>query len=107
MLSVFQVVFILFALFAIVSVVNKRRESSLGPKGMLFWILFWVGASIVVMWPESVQIIARRFGIGRGVDFVIYIALVIIFFILFRLHVKFEELKRDLTKVVRDKALDK
>ncbi|MBT3538532.1 DUF2304 domain-containing protein [Candidatus Parcubacteria bacterium] len=105
MLLIFQILFILFALFAIANVLGKKREGLLGPKGTLFWILFWFIAGVVVIWPNSVQQIANNFGIGRGVDFVMYIAFALIFFILFRLHVKFEELKRDVTKVVRGKAL--
>ena len=107
MLLIFQILFILFVLFAIASVAGKKREGILGSKGVLFWIIFWVLAVVVVLWPNSVQVIANHLGIGRGVDLVFYSALAIIFFILFRLHVKLEELKRDITHVVREKTLKK
>ncbi|PLX28751.1 DUF2304 domain-containing protein [Candidatus Parcubacteria bacterium] len=107
MLLIFQILFILFALFAIANVVSKKKEGALGPKGILFWILFWVVAAMVVVWPDSAQTIANKLGIGRGVDLVIYSAIAVIFFVLFRLHVKMESLKRDFTQIVRDKALKK
>ena len=107
MLILCQILLVLFALFAIINVAKKKKEGLLGPKGFVFWILFWIIAGVVVVWPNSVQNIADRLGIGRGVDLVIYIAIAIIFFILFRLHVKMESLKRDLTTVVREDTLKK
>lgn len=106
MLILFQLLFSLFVVFAIISVATKRRGGLLGPKGTVFWVLFWVLASVFVWWPDSTVILANYLGIGRGTDLVLYISLVVIFFILFRLHVKIESIGRDITKVVRKEALD-
>ena len=105
MIILFQILFTLFALFAIVSVIKRKKEGLLGSKGVFFWIGFWVLACVAVLWPNSTVIIANTFGIGRGTDFVIYVALVIIFYILFRLHIKLESVGRDITKVVRREAV--
>lgn len=105
MLIIFQILFAIFSLFAIVSVFKKKNSGLLGPKGTFFWVLFWITVALVVVWPNSVQRIADHIGIGRGADLVIYISIVAIFYLLFRLNVKVEGLKRDLTKVVRDEAL--
>jgi len=105
MLIIFQILLALFALFAIVNVFKKRKEGLLGPKGALFWILFWVAVGMVVIWPDSVQKIADHIGIGRGADLVIYISVAVIFYLLFRLNIKTEGLKRDLTKVVREDCI--
>ncbi len=106
MLILFQTLFTVFTLYALSSVIARKRSGELGPKGLVFWMLFWVVATVFVWYPESTNIIARTFGIGRGTDFVLYVSLVVIFFVLFRLHVKIESMSRDVTKVVRDKALD-
>jgi len=60
-----------------------------------------------VWWPDSTVIVANYLGIGRGTDLILYISLAVIFFILFRLHVKIESIGRDITKVVRKDSLDK
>lgn len=105
MLILFQILFTAFALFAIGSVVKRKKEGLLGPKGVFFWVGFWVLACVAVLWPNSTVIFANTFGIGRGTDFVLYISLVIIFFVLFRLHIKLESIGRDITKVVRRDTL--
>ena len=97
MLITFQILLVLFALFAVFSVAQKKKQGLLGPKGSVFWVLFWIAVAIVVAWPTSVQKIADHIGIGRGADLVIYISVAVIFYLLFRLNVKMESLKRDLT----------
>lgn len=105
MIFVFQLLLVLFAIFAIFNVIRRQKEGLLGPKGGIFWVLFWLGVALVVIWPVSVQRLADHIGIGRGADLVIYISLAGIFFILFRLNIKLEGLRRDLTEVVREEAL--
>ena len=106
MLILFQLLFILFSLFAIISVIKRKREGLLGPKGMIFWIGFWLLAVILVLWPNSTGVVANYLGIGRGADLVFYVSLVVIFYLVFKLNVKLESLGRDVTKVVRAKSLE-
>lgn len=75
-------------------------------RGALFWLLCIVAADIAVIQPEITTTIANRFGIGRGVDFVVYLSIILIFFILFRLHLKVESISRDITELIRQRALD-
>ncbi len=105
MLTIFQIIFVLFVLFALGTVVARRRDGVLGPKATLFWILFWIAVGLVVVWPDSVQRLADHIGIGRGVDVVIYASIAMLFFLVFKMNVKIEGLKRDLTEVVREKTL--
>lgn len=105
MIILFQILFLLFVLFAIFSVIRRKKEGTLGPKGTLFWILFWVIAAAAVLWPNSTTVIANYLGIGRGTDLVVYTSLAIMFFILFKLHVKIESVGRDITSVVRRDAI--
>lgn len=107
MLVLFQLLFTVFALFAIVSVIKKKKSGQLGVKGMVFWILFWLAAITAVLWPESTTVLANRFGIGRGTDFVLYISVAVIFYLIFKLHIKIESISRDITKIVRKDTLEK
>ena len=105
MLLLFQLLFTAFALFAIVSVIKKKHEQVLGKYGVSFWVVFWMIAGVVVWWPNATTIIANAFGIGRGADLIIYVSLIVLFYILFKLHVKIESVGRDVTQVVRDRAI--
>jgi len=102
----FQIFFLLLSLLGIFVILQKKRKDKLGVKGTLFWLLVLILADIVVIKPDLTTTIANRFGIGRGVDFVLYLALIVIFFLLFKLHLKLESLNRDVTEIVRQRALE-
>ena len=101
----FQLLVVLFAAVTILNIFQLKQKGILGTRGALFWILFWLSVAVAVAWPSTVQMIARSFGIGRGSDFVLYISVITLFFLVFRLHIKIENMNRDVTRVVREKAL--
>ena len=105
MIILFQIIFAIFTLYAMINVWQKSKQGFLGKKGKIFWIAFWFLALLIVIWPDSVQKIADYLGIGRGSDLVIYSSIVIIFFVLFKLNIKIEGLKKDFTKIVRSDSL--
>jgi hypothetical protein len=106
MLLLFQFIFLIFSMVVIGGIIQKKRAGHLGPKGAFFWILFWLFAVGAVLWPNSTTIIANKFGIGRGTDFVLYVSMALIFYLLFKMNVKIESVGRDITRVVRKKAID-
>lgn len=100
-----QILLLLFFAIAVVKVVSKEKAGDLSFRGALAWIIFWMVAGVVVVMPDSTFYVAKLFGVGRGADIVVYIALAGLFFLAFRIMVKIEKLNRELTKVVRDNAL--
>lgn len=102
---VIQILLTIFFLFALVKVIGRWRAGVLSVAGMIWWSLFWVAAIIVVLLPNSTATLAKLVGIGRGADLVVYVALVLIFFIIFRLMIKIELLNKDITKLTRKIAL--
>ncbi len=105
MLIIFQILFFLFSVSATVSVVRRGRDGVLSKLGVAFWTAFWILANTAVWWPDSATMLANRLGIGRGSDLVIYISIAVLFFLLFRVHIAIERVNREVTKVVRDRAL--
>lgn len=104
---IFQLLIVLFAVGTVINIVKLKQNGTLGIRGTIFWVLFWAGVAGVVIWPQGVQTIARTFGIGRGSDFVLYISVITLFYLVFRLHIKIENMSREVTKIVRKNTLDK
>lgn len=103
---IFKVIFSVFALSALALVWRRRGEGLLSGRGVLWWSIIWLAVAALAWYPNSSQVLADVLGIGRGVDLLIYCALVFLFFTIFRLNIKIESLQRDITKVVRRAALD-
>ncbi len=105
MLIIVQLLLILFFLFALVKVIGRFKAGELSWGATVGWALFWVVATVVVLLPDSTAFFAKIVGIGRGTDLVVYIAVALLFFIIFRLTIKIELLNRDITKLTRKISL--
>ena len=65
------------------------------------WLVFWLAVGVAFITPESLTKIANLLGIGRGADLVLYVAVVVVFYLMFRIFIRLEKMERDITKVVR------
>lgn len=102
---IFQLAVAVLSFFLIIYTISRGRAHILSPFGAFFWILFWIGLAGVVSLPDVTQRVADTIGIGRGVDLVMYGAIALVFFIVFKLHIKIERMRRDLTTLARGQAL--
>ena len=69
------------------------------------WAAIWVAGTLAVARPELARDAARAVGIGRGVDLVMYCAILALFAVNFRLGLQLRRVESDLTTVVREIAL--
>lgn len=102
----FQVAFLLFSALTIFKIWSGRRASRLSVRAAIGWSVFWLIADAVVLFPDNTVVLANTFGIGRGVDFIVYIAIIVLFAVVFRLHIKMAQLEEHLTSLVRQDAID-
>jgi hypothetical protein len=100
-----QLVLLAFAAYALIITVRRFRRGDLPVLHFALWVVFWLAAAYVVIRPEMASAVAALFGVGRGADVVVYLALAAAFYLIFRLFAKVEDLDRQLTKITRAEAL--
>ncbi len=105
-MSVIQIVILLFAGFAMSRTIFQFKRGALTIAWLLFWILFWFGTGLVAVLPQTTDVIARFVGVGRGADVVIYVSLTVLFYFIFRLYIKIEQVESEVTRLVRKLSLD-
>ena len=104
-MTIIQILLVLFALYAIGRTFFQFRSGHVGKGGVVFWTLFWLLVGVVALMPQTTDIVARFVGVGRGADLAIYLSLIALFFLIFRIFVKLEHVEREITTVVRKLAL--
>jgi len=73
-----------------------------------FWIFFWIVALIFIWLPGGMlNYLGTFFGVGRGVDVLIYLSIIVLFYIISGLNRKIEQLETEITKLVREIAKNK
>ncbi len=103
----FQIIAFIFGLILIVSTLYLIIKERISPiEGVLFLGL-WGLLIIFVIFPAFSTLLANLFGIGRGVDLILYFLLGLGLIIQLYIIVKVERLETDLTTVVREIAIMK
>lgn len=102
-----QIIITIFVFFALSRVILRFKEGKISLIAMILWLLVWSFVEIIIWIPELTTTIARILGIGRGADFIVYGSIVIIFYLVFRIYIKLEDIERQITTLVRKIALDK
>lgn len=94
-----------FVLFAVSRAYLRYRDGLLSIIPLIFWSVLWAGVSFFVWWPSSSDLLAQSVGIGRGVDVLVYVSIVVLFYGIFRIYIKLEFIERELTSLVRNLSL--
>lgn len=101
----FQIIIAIFAIFALYRVIAQFLKHRITRNELFFWIIFWILVLAVGTFPSIINYIANIVGIGRGVDVAIYLSILIIFYLLFKVFVRLDRIDKDLTKIVRKISL--
>jgi small membrane protein len=105
-MTILQVAFIAFALFALSRTFVQFKRGALTIVWLLFWMIFWLVVGVVVILPQTTDILARFVGVGRGADLITYISLVALFFLVFKMFAKIESVEQEITRLVRKLAIE-
>ncbi|MFA6410204.1 MAG: DUF2304 domain-containing protein [Candidatus Buchananbacteria bacterium] len=102
---IIKIVIILFILFILWRTFIRFKKSDITSREFLIWLGFWflvIGATLV---PKKTDIIAQWLGVGRGADLLVYLSIIVLFFIAFKIIVKLEKIDHDITNIVRKQAI--
>lgn len=105
-MTIIQIGILAFALFAIGRTLWQFKQGALTLAWLLFWFLFWVAAGVIALMPQTADMLAQIAGVGRGVDLLIYVSILGLFFLVFRMYVKIEHVEHELTRIVRSLAIE-
>ena len=106
-LTPYQIIAPLTSLLAILYAWNLtlRRKKSLWEA--ILWTIFWGSIGLIAFFPNSLSYLSAVTGIESQTNAVLVTFLGILFFIVFYLVIRLEELEQRLTRVVREVALRK
>ena len=65
-----------------------------------------LGNTLVFIWlpTNTIDKLGKLFGVGRGIDVLVYLSIVFIFYYIFKQNEKVNKLEKQITKLVRELA---
>jgi hypothetical protein len=107
MFVLFSKVFsVLLALIVISKSYVDFRARAESFRVFLFWLVTWTAIVVVALFPSLIDVLISAFGGGSGgVGTFLGMALVFLFFVVYRVYMKLERMQQNLTKTIQELAL--
>ncbi|MCF7906963.1 DUF2304 family protein [Patescibacteria group bacterium] len=104
MLQKLLALFIIFLFLA--RLVWRKKKKEISVNEFLFWLVFWIGAGVLIVGLKQIDQLAIRLGFSSsGIEILLYLGIIILFYFLFRLRLKMQKMEKNITKIVRAIAL--
>ena len=107
MVQTIQIVAGIITILGIARAIVLFKKRKLETSWFIFWIVVWGGVGVVAFVPATSYMLAHLIGVQQGLDLLIYLSILTLFYLVFKLSMKIESMTRDITSVVRELALRK
>lgn len=99
---ILKILAIIFVLFVASRAYLRFKDKSLNIQSLVFWGIIWVSILAFVFDPKISDEIAKFVGLQRGTDTIFFFAIILLFYLIFRLYVKIDKVDKDVTKIVTE-----
>lgn len=95
-------------IWLLLRILAKRRRAEMTNKEAILWVLLWLGVGVVVFCPQLTDKLAAGIGLqsAKGIDLVVYVAVAVVFYLVFRIFMRIEQLDHNITKIIRHLAIN-
>ncbi|MEA1963307.1 MAG: DUF2304 family protein [Patescibacteria group bacterium] len=103
-----QIIALLMIIFFLTKLFLQRKNKQVGRMEFFFWLVFWFLSALVIIFIKKIDILVASLGFSAaGIDVLLYLSVAALFYLIFRLRVKLENIDREITKIVREIAIKK
>jgi len=100
-----KVILVVFIIFVLIKTVWRFIKKEIAAKEFFGWLVFWLLVGVAVVLPQTTDLLAAQVGVSRGADLLVYISVLVLFYVVFRILVRLEKIDEEITKVVREISL--
>ncbi len=88
--------------------INQKRKNKLSKNEFIVWLSFWLLGALAIIFIRQIDnlVIALGFS-GSGINFLIYLSVIILFYLVFKLRLSIAKTEANITKITRHLALNK
>ena len=101
-----QIIALIIISFFLFRLIFQKRKGQIRTNEFIFWIIFWIFATGAILSLKWIDKLAAGLGFsGSGIDILLYIAVIALFYFIFKLMLKIEKQEKNITKIIREIAI--
>ena len=101
----YSLIFPIISVIAIVWFIYRYMKGKNSFITVIIWSIFWIFVSVFSLFPHLSNSFANMFGITRGLDFIIILVFVILFYTVLRMYFIVDKMQNDMNTIVKQVAL--
>ena len=102
-----QIIAIIVVLFFIFKLFWQKRKKQIAGNEFVFWLVFWIVGIIAILFLKQIDNLVANLGFsGSGINVLFYIAVILLFHLMFKLRIRMERQEKNITKIIRKVAID-
>jgi small membrane protein len=102
---IFQFSIVIFALLVILRTYGQYKKELVSRYWLLAFSFLWVLIGVAAIIPHATDNIAHFVGVERGADMLVYVAVLVLLYTVYRLFVRVQKMHEEITELVRQVAL--
>lgn len=103
---IIKIIIIAFILFVLYRTFLRFKQKDITIREFFIWTIFWSLVIAATLVPQQTDRVAAFVGVERGADLLVYLSIIALFFVVFKIIVKLEKIDRNITEVVRNTAIN-
>lgn len=101
-----QIIALVLISLMLIRLLRQKQRKQLVVGEFYLWLFFWLFAGVAIIFIKKIDFFVKVLGFSSsGIDVLLYLAVVFLFYIVFRLRLKIEKQDKIITKIVREIAL--
>lgn len=102
-----QIIAIMIILFFLAKLFWQKRNQSIANSEFIFWLFFWLVAGLAIIFLKQLDKLVADLGFsGSGIEVLLYLGVALSFYYIFRLRLRLARLEKEITKIVRNQAIN-
>ena len=103
-----QIIALIFIAIFIWRLISQKKKGAINTNEFIFWLGFWSTGALAIIFIKTLDRLVLQLGFaGSGINFLLYLAVISLFYLIFKLRLKVAKLDKQLTEIVRAIALKK
>jgi len=103
-----QIIALVLIILIVWGLFIQKNKKQISHNEFSLWLVFWLLGAMAIVFIRQIDMFVESLGFsGTGINYLAYLAIISLFYLIFKLRLKIAKLEKQLTEVVRKISLKK
>ncbi len=101
-----QIIALVIITLFLAKIIIQKRKNQINKTEFFFWLFFWFISFLAIVLIKEIDIVLESIGVSAsGINFIVYLSVLFLFYLIFKLRLSVAKLDRELTNLNRKIAI--